>query len=135
MPFDAPPAEIPFEGRTLPDRRTALRNLAWLLRNRKHWPAGFKWDYWYEESCAIGLCRKYYGDDVYNVIARNRRAVQQIFYGRSKKISPADIARSIDLYLDRKPALPPTDERQLELALPQADDDLMIPTFLRRSWA
>ncbi len=77
MPFDATPAEIPFEVRTLPDRRTALRNLAWLLRNRKHWPAGFKWDYWHEESCAIELCRKYYGDDVYNVIASNRGAVQQ----------------------------------------------------------
>jgi hypothetical protein len=62
---------------------------------------------------------KNYGDDVYNVIARNRGAVQQIFYGRSKKIDPTDIARSIDLYLDRKSALPPTDERQLELALPQ----------------
>jgi hypothetical protein len=70
-----------------------------------------------------------------NVIARNRRAVQQIFYGRSKKISPADTARSIDLHLDRKPALPPPDERQLELALPQADDHLMIPAFLRRNWA
>jgi hypothetical protein len=41
MPFDATPAEIPFEVRTLPDRRTALRNLAWLLRNRKHWPRGW----------------------------------------------------------------------------------------------
>jgi hypothetical protein len=77
---------------------------------------------------------KYYGDDVYNVIARNREAVQQIFYGRSKKISPSDIARSIDLYFDRKPAVPATDERQLELALPQPNDDLMIPTFLRRIW-
>jgi hypothetical protein len=58
--------------------------------------------------------------------------VQQIFYGRAKKISPADIARSIDLYLGRKPALPPADERQLELALPQPGDDL--PAFLGQSW-
>ena len=95
MPFDALPAEIPFEGRTLPDRTTALRNLAWLLRNRKHWPAGFQWDYWYEESCAIGLCRKYYGDDVYNVIARRPRDRRPHGRQRSHPVRPASSRRQV----------------------------------------
>ena len=56
MPFGPLPAEIPFEGRTcLTGQRLYVTGLA--SENRKHWPAGFQWDYWYEESCAIGLCR------------------------------------------------------------------------------
>jgi hypothetical protein len=121
MPFDATPSDV----RTLPDRRTALRNLSWLLRNPHHWPSGFKWDYWYEETCAIGLCRQVYGEEVLYIINGTGSQVvetYQIFYDRSRRIKPTDIAKSIDRYLNKRKVIH-EDHRQLELDLAEPSDN------------
>jgi hypothetical protein len=117
MPFDAMPA---YEGK-FPDRMTALSDLAWLLRNPHRWPTGFKWDYWYEDTCAIGLCRQVYGEEVLYIINGSDSQVEEtyrIFYGKSTRTEPTDIAASIDRYLRRRGIIH-KDDRQLEMHLAQ----------------
>jgi hypothetical protein len=111
MPFDATPP--------LPDRRTALNDLSSLLRNPHQWPSDFKWDYWYDDTCAIGLCRRVYGDEVFWIInghGRQMRETYLLFYDRFTRTRPTDIADSIDKYLSRT-ALAHKDARQLEFCL------------------
>jgi hypothetical protein len=118
MPFDAVPPD--YVGK-FPDRRTALSDLAWLLRNPHRWPCGFKWNYWYEETCAIGLCRQVYGEEVLYIINGSGSQIEgtyRIFYGRSTRTRPTDIADSIDRYLGRRRMIH-KDDRQLEMALAQ----------------
>src|ERR1700730_17010309 len=111
MPFDATPPR--------PDRRTALNDLSSLLRNPHRWPSDFKWDYWYEDTCAIGLCRRFYGEEILWIINGHGRKMQEtsrLFYDRVTRTRPADIANAIDKYLGRKQMIH-KDDRQLELTL------------------
>lgn len=118
MPFDAMPPD--YVGK-FPDRMTALRDLAWLLRNPHRWPSGFKWDYWYEETCAIGLCRQVYGEEILYIINGSGSQIPEtyrIFYERGTRTKPTDIADAIDRYLRRRRIIPKND-RQLEMDLAQ----------------
>jgi hypothetical protein len=44
-----------------PTLTPSLENLSYILRHREWWPDGFRWNFRYRNSCAIGLCQKIYG--------------------------------------------------------------------------
>ena len=67
MPFDAMPAPV-ITG------TPSLEALAWALRHPESWPPGFKWDYRYCETCAMGLAFRLWEEVGYPCTAYMPRA-------------------------------------------------------------
>src|ERR1700688_4675131 len=41
-----------------PTLTPSLENLSYILRHREWWPDGFRWNFLYENCCAIELCKQ-----------------------------------------------------------------------------
>jgi hypothetical protein len=86
--------------------RPSLAALAYALRHRETWPAGFVWNYRYADTCALGLSHQLWGSSPPYSDTISYRAFSKIFlrfgpltviFGRR----PTKVADDIDSYLRR----------------------------------
>ena len=92
--------------------KPSVKGLAYLLRNKQLWPAGFIWEYQYHCGCAMGLAKRMWG----KTPEMPDRQFKDAFYGRSdyggkpykrlgfipkpmSKVTPEDVAARLESYL------------------------------------
>jgi len=98
--------------RQVVDSKPSLRTLAYVLRNRELWPAGFEWDYRACGTCALGVANRLWGitntsDELEAYFGLSVREAEHIFIndallGRrvlGGDVTPAQVADLIDAHL------------------------------------
>lgn len=112
MPFDFSPQPV-----VVSSPPQTLEGLAYVLRHQELWPVGFKWDYGYCDTCAMGLATalwcpkvKYPGSsEVMRLLGTPRSDhLKGIFVNLHKyvpkkfsSIGPEDVADALDRYLGK----------------------------------
>jgi len=101
---------MPFDGTEYDLTTPSLANLAYLLRHREKWPAGFSWDYSSPYGCAIGLAWKKWPDrkglklgsslpDAVVTQVRPPRRWWRLSLPRMSDVQPEHVADAIDRLL------------------------------------
>lgn len=87
-------------------RVPTLDALAYALRHRDTWPAGFVWDYSHCETCAMGLTRMFWNQSIFTLFDIPMEARANIFGGAGRPsntpqpdVTPEMVADAIDAYL------------------------------------
>jgi hypothetical protein len=110
MPFDSTPI---FDPLTFSPGREGLRKLAYVLRHKKLWPRGHKWDYDCHGRCAMGIAFSLWRDQMgigpTRIIANTHDMAaafgipqdksESLFLYQKSGASPAHIATAIEKFL------------------------------------
>ena len=106
MPFDATPTiDNPL---TFSPGKEGLRKLAYVLRHKELWPAGYRWDYACHGKCAMGISASIFKVGRYGHAHTGHMAKafglanaesEELFLGQEMGASANDIADAIVRYL------------------------------------
>jgi hypothetical protein len=114
-----PEGAMPFDGTERDLTVPSLANLAYLLRHRELWPAGFHWNYAMSSCCALGLARRRWGQNAADPDFGQRPGgtiviPQGVFSGLGHKdfgapdydrVQPDHVADAIDRHLVQQPVV------------------------------